>query len=128
MKILLVDDSQMMRGVQRKMLEKIGAEFLEAGHGADALAAIAKSGPVALIICDWNMPTMDGITFVRALRAIDKNTPIIMCTTETEKPRIIEALKAGVNNYLVKPFTPESFIQKVVQTLQKSKETAATAA
>ena len=127
MKILLVDDSQMMRNVQRKMLEKISTEFAEAGNGVEALSALQKSGPVGLIICDWNMPIMDGLTFVKTLRTVDKTTPVIMCTTEAEKPRIIEALKAGVNNYLVKPFTPEAFVQKVVQTLQKSKEQAAAA-
>lgn len=126
MKILLVDDSQMMRNVQRKMLEKISTEFAEAGNGVEALAAV-KAGPVGLIICDWNMPVMDGLTFVKTLRTVDKTTPVIMCTTEAEKPRIIEALKAGVNNYLVKPFTPEAFVQKVVQTIQKSKEQAAAA-
>jgi two-component system chemotaxis response regulator CheY len=67
------------------------------------------------------MPNMDGLTFVRKVRESDKKTPMIMCTTEAEKGRVLDALKAGVNNYVVKPFTPEALTEKVQQTLQKAK-------
>ena len=119
MKILLVDDSKMMRSVQRKMLEKLTTQFFEAGDGIEALQTLQQHGGMDLIIVDWNMPKMDGITMVKAVRTVDKNVTIIMCTTEVEKPRIIEALKAGVNNYIVKPFPPETFVQKISQELGK---------
>jgi two-component system chemotaxis response regulator CheY len=68
---------------------------------------------------DWNMPNMDGITLVRRVREKDKATPLIMVTTEAEKGRVIDAIKAGVNNYVVKPFTPDGLMGKVQQTLAK---------
>lgn len=120
MKILLVDDSKTMRNIQKKILETIGGiEFTEAGDGVEALSQLGK-GPFNVIIIDWNMPNMDGITLVSRIRASDKKTPLIMVTTEAEKNRIIDALKAGVNNYVVKPFTPETLVEKVKATLAKA--------
>ncbi|HVS72052.1 MAG TPA: response regulator [Phycisphaerae bacterium] len=119
MKILLVDDSRTMRNIQKKVLEALGAvEFTEANDGLEALTAIGGNPDgFALILIDWNMPNMDGITLVGRIRANDKKTPLIMVTTESEKSRIIDAIKAGVNNYALKPFTPEVLLQKVKQTL-----------
>ncbi len=126
MKLLLVDDSRTMRNVIKRSLEAIGpAEFAEAGDGAEALGVIAGSpGPFDLMLVDWNMPNMDGITFVRKVREQDKTTPIMMVTTEAEKGRVIEAIKAGVNNYAVKPFTAETLVERVTQTLSKAKAAA----
>lgn len=126
MKILLVDDSKTMRTIQRKTLEPIGGlEFVEAADGVEALAAIAANpAGFGLLLVDWNMPNMDGHTLVTKVRATDKKTPIVMCTTEAEKTRVIEAIKAGVNNYVVKPFTPEGLTEKVKQTLEKAKAAA----
>jgi two-component system, chemotaxis family, chemotaxis protein CheY len=123
MKILLVDDSKTMRNIQKKVLEQMGGvEFAEAGDGVEALAAIqATPGGFNLILVDWNMPNMDGHTFVTKVRSADKKTPMIMCTTEAEKGRVVDALKAGVNNYVVKPFTPEVLIEKVKTTMDKAK-------
>lgn len=123
MKILLVDDSKTMRTIQKKMLETLGdVEFSEAEDGVEALATIAAApGGFSLVLVDWNMPNMDGHTLVTRIRQTDKRTPLIMCTTEAEKSRVIEALKAGVNNYVMKPFTPEVLIGKVKQTLDKAK-------
>lgn len=121
MKVLLVDDSKMMRNIQKKILETMGnVEFTEAGDGVLALEAIAAAAPAKfdLILIDWNMPNMDGFTLVGRIRATDKTTPLIMVTTESEKERIIEAIKAGVNNYALKPFTPEILLGKVKQTLK----------
>lgn len=121
MKVLLVDDSKMMRNIQKKVLETLGGvEFAEAGDGIQALEVIAAAGgqKFDLILIDWNMPNMDGFTLVGKIRATDKTTPLIMVTTESEKERIIEAIKAGVNNYTLKPFTPEILIGKVKQTLK----------
>ncbi|MFI4882899.1 MAG: response regulator, partial [Phycisphaerales bacterium JB064] len=68
---------------------------------------------------DWNMPTMDGLTFLKTFRQSNKVTPVIMVTTESEKARVIEAIKAGVNNYVVKPFTPDLLSQRIQETMAK---------
>lgn len=123
MKVLLVDDSKIMRNIQKKALESIGPmEVSEAGDGLEALSVIASTpGGFDLILIDWNMPNMDGITLVRKIRQNDKKTLLIMATTEAEKPRVLEAIKAGVNNYIMKPFTPQTFVDRVKQTLEKAK-------
>ena len=123
MKCLLVDDSKTMRNIQKKVLSVVaGIEFAEAGDGVEALSVIgATAGGFDLMIVDWNMPNMDGLTFVKKVRETDKKTLMIMATTEAEKPRVINAIQAGVNNYIVKPFTPESFMEKVNATLAKAK-------
>jgi two-component system chemotaxis response regulator CheY len=126
MKILLVDDSRTMRNIQKKALEAMGpTEFSEAGDGVEAVTVLAAAhGQFDLIMIDWNMPNMDGITLVRKIRETDKKTPLIMATTEAEKTRVMEALKAGVNNYVIKPFTPEILVEKVRATLEKLKAAA----
>jgi two-component system chemotaxis response regulator CheY len=126
MRVLLVDDSRTMRNIQKKVLESLGtSEFAEAGDGLEALTVIASSPtPFDCILVDWNMPNMDGRTLIARIREKDKATPLIMVTTEAEKARVIEAIKAGVNNYVVKPFTPESLLEKVKQTLEKRKVAA----
>ncbi|MBI9017269.1 MAG: response regulator [Phycisphaerae bacterium] len=121
MKILLVDDSRTMRNIWKKVLSAMpGTECFEAGDGLEGLNAITEQGPFDLMLVDWNMPNMDGYTMITKVRTSDKTTPIIMVTTEAEKPRIIEALKAGVNNYVVKPFTPDVLLQKIEETLKKA--------
>ncbi|HMB94700.1 MAG TPA: response regulator [Tepidisphaeraceae bacterium] len=125
MRILLVDDSRTMRNIQKKALEALGpVEFAEAGDGVEAVTVLAGQGKFDLIMIDWNMPNMDGITLVRKIRESDKKTPLIMATTEAEKTRVMEALKAGVNNYVIKPFTPEILVEKVRTTLDKLKAAA----
>jgi two-component system chemotaxis response regulator CheY len=119
MKILLVDDSRTIRNIQKKALAGIGIEDVtEAADGLEALACIKASRP-DLMLVDWNMPNMDGITLVRKVRESDKTLPMIMVTTEAEKTRVVEALKAGVNNYVVKPFTAETLAEKINQTMEK---------
>src|SRR5689334_9639037 len=110
MKILLVDDSKTMRNIQKKALAGLGeVEFFEAGDGIEALGVIATTPEkFGVMLIDWNMPNMDGHTLVNKIREKDKATPLIMCTTEAEKSRVLDALKAGVNNYVVKPFTVEA--------------------
>ncbi len=113
MKILLVDDSRTIRNIQRNILKQLGYEDVaEACDGVEALTAIANKCP-DLVLVDWNMPNMDGITLVRRVREKNKTLHLIMCTTEAEKSRVIEAIKAGVNDYLVKPFTPASLTEKI---------------
>lgn len=131
MKILLVDDSKTMRNIQKKVLAALApaVEFVEAGDGVEALAAItAAPGAFDLVMIDWNMPNMDGHTLSCKIREKDKKTPLIMCTTEAEKQRVIDAIKAGVNNYVIKPFTPESLLDKVKLTLERIRATAVAAA
>ncbi len=121
MKILLVDDSRTMRNIQKNILKTMGEiNFTEAGDGLEALTAIAADHEgFNLILVDWNMPNMDGLTLVTKIRTKDRKTPIVMVTTEAEKSRVIEAIKAGVNNYVIKPFTPEGLTEKVKTTLEK---------
>lgn len=120
MRIMLVDDSKTMRNIQKSVLSQLGyTEFEEACDGQDAMSKVGAFRPDLLLV-DWNMPNMDGLTFVKAFRSQDKTTPIIMVSTESEKSRVIEAIKAGVNNYVVKPFTPDLLSQRITETLTKA--------
>lgn len=117
--IITVDDSSTMRRIIKNTLTKLGfSNVLEAGNGVEGLDVLAKN-EVDLIITDWNMPEMDGLTFVKTLRAKDeyKETPILMVTTEAAKEDILTALRSGVNNYVVKPFTPDTLQEKVNKLL-----------
>ncbi|MBI1190499.1 MAG: response regulator [Tepidisphaera sp.] len=125
MRILLVDDSKTMRNIQKAVLAQLGhTDVLEACDGQDALSKAPAFKP-ELMLVDWNMPNMDGLTFVKTWRQQNKSTPIIMVTTEAEKSRVIEAIKAGVNNYVVKPFTPDLLSQRIQETLQRAAAQAA---
>ena len=121
MKILAVDDSSTMIRIIKNTLSRIGYnDVVEANNGITALSKLGEGG-VDLILTDWNMPEMDGLTFVKQVRASDKfkKIPILMVTTEGEKNSILEALKAGVNNYIVKPFTPETLKEKMEAVIKK---------
>ncbi|MCD6327751.1 response regulator [bacterium] len=119
MKILVVDDSKTMRRIIVRSLAGLGEEdVIEAVDGADALTK-ASQDAFELILTDWNMPNLDGLGLVVKLRSEDKHkkTPIIMITTEAEKGSVVEAVKAGVNNYIVKPFTPATLKAKIQDTV-----------
>ncbi len=119
MKTLLIDDSKTMRTIQRSILSQMGhTEIEEAVDGLDALSKVGGVSPDLLLV-DWNMPNMDGLTFVKEYRAKGGSSPIIMVTTESEKSRVIEAIKAGVNNYVIKPFTPDVLSQRIEETMSK---------
>jgi two-component system chemotaxis response regulator CheY len=117
--IITVDDSSTMRRIIKNTLSKLGfTNVLEAVNGVEGLEVLANN-KVDLIITDWNMPEMDGLTFVKTLRAKEefKEVPILMVTTEAAKEDILTALRSGVNNYVVKPFTPETLQEKIFKLL-----------
>jgi two-component system chemotaxis response regulator CheY len=117
MSILVIDDSSVMRRIHRNTLLEHGvaeAEIIEAVDGADALA-IAQREVITLFLVDWNMPKLDGFQFVKSVRAIARYaaTPIIMITSEAAKYNVVEAINAGVTNYVVKPIKGDILWQKI---------------
>jgi len=119
LKILAVDDSPTMRRIIVNTLKRAGyTDVVEAQDGKDALAKL-KVESINFVITDWNMPEMDGLTFVTTMRSTDdlKEIPVLMVTTRSVKDDIIDAMKAGVNSYIVKPFTPDTLKQKIEQIL-----------
>ena len=117
MKALVVDDSAVMRKVLIGALARAGIEEVDqAGDGQEAVTA-AEAQEYGLVLMDWNMPNMLGIDAVKAIRANGKTMPIIMVTTEAEKSRVVEALKSGANNYIIKPFEPATIVTKIQEVL-----------
>ena len=123
-KFLIVDDSLTMRRIVVNALKSQGYEqVIEACDGKDAIAKLLSEG-AGFVITDWNMPEMNGLELAKWLRSNEQfeNTPILMITTRGNKDDVIEALKARVNNYIVKPFTPQGLKEKIDQ-IMKSVET-----
>ena len=102
---LIIDDSRIIRKVARRIVEDLGFEVEEAADGAEALAYCAAAMPDVVLV-DWNMPVMDGMTFLRRLRATPggERPKVLFCTIETDPARIGEALDAGADEYVMKPF------------------------
>jgi two-component system chemotaxis response regulator CheY len=120
-KILVVDDFATMRKVIRNLLKQVGyLNIVEAEDGVIALR-ILKSQKIALVISDWNMPNMTGLDLLKAVRADEelKTTPFLMVTAEALQDNVIAAVKAGVNNYIVKPFTADVLNEKITKILEK---------
>ena len=116
MKLLVVDDSSTMRRIIKNTLARLDhKDVLEGADGVEGWAALDANPDVEMLITDWNMPEMNGLELVKKVRADDRFTelPIIMVTTEGGKSEVITALKAGVNNYIVKPFTPQILKEKL---------------
>ncbi len=121
MKILVVDDFATMRKVVRNLLKQVGYENIsEAEDGAIALR-ILKSQKVDFVISDWNMPNMNGLELLKAVRADGDlaKTPFLMVTAEALQENVIAAVKAGVSNYIVKPFTAEVLNEKIKKIVEK---------
>ncbi len=115
MKALVVDDSKAMRMIIGRTLQELQFEVVEAVDGVKALELLEKEGGPDLILVDWNMPEMDGLEFVRALRGNPKwsSVPVVMVTSETELERVSKALEAGADEYVMKPFTREVLQEKL---------------
>ncbi len=118
MKILVVDDSAVMRNMIKRALSKGGveAEVLEAGDGKEGLEQVTNAPD--LILCDWNMPNMNGLEFLRAIREDGCQIPVLMVTTETHFAKKREATDAGANGFLAKPFTPEDLAAQIKETVE----------
>ena len=120
LKFLIVDDSLTMRRIVANSLKNLGYEnYVEAGDGKEALSKLASDDTINFVITDWNMPGWSGLDLVKAIRGNDKlaQLPVLMVTTRGVKEDIVEALNAKVNNYIVKPFTPQILKDKISQIL-----------
>ena len=116
MKLLVVDDSSTMRRIIKNTLARLGyKDVLEGADGVEGWNVLDSNPEIDMLITDWNMPEMNGLELVKKVRADSRFTdlPIIMVTTEGGKAEVITALKAGVNNYIVKPFTPQVLKEKL---------------
>ena len=117
MQALVIDDSRTMRMVLRRQLELLGYGVLEAGDGQQALEVLAAhaDAPPVLATVDWNMPVMNGLEFVKAVRADGhlRVVTLLMVTTESEHGQIVRALAAGAHEYLIKPFTSDALVDKL---------------
>jgi two-component system chemotaxis response regulator CheY len=113
MKVLLVDDSATMRTIQKRCLNKLGIDTIaEAEDGQQALQLFEQGG-FDVVLTDWNMPNMDGLSLLKEIRKRDRDVPVVMITTEAERARVLAAIEAGVTDYLVKPFTPDTLREKL---------------
>jgi len=123
MAILIVDDSTTMRRIVKRCLDEMGLELLEATDGLQALKIIAeKHDRIQLIILDWNVPGMTGREVLQSVRSDpdSKGIPVMMLTSEADQAFVLEALRAGVQNYLTKPFDPKVLTTKIQESLMQS--------
>ncbi len=112
-RVLVADDSSTMRKIILRSLQAVGVpEAAEAGDGDEAIRMFHE-GTYDLVLTDWNMPGKNGLEVIQEIRKTNKDVPIIMVTTEAEKTRVMEAIQAGVSDYLVKPFTADTLRQKL---------------
>lgn len=122
LRILIIDDSVVMRRIHKNILIENGIPeecLLEAGDGQEAIK-LATNEEITLFLVDWNMPRLDGFEFVKAIRTNEKyaKTPIVMITSEAAKYNVVQAINAGVTNYIVKPIKGDIFWQKVSPYIQ----------
>lgn len=121
MKVLVVDDFATMRKIVRNILKQIGFNnIVEADDGANALQVI-KNENIDFVVTDWNMPNMSGLELLKKIRSDEKSKdiPVLMVTAEGLAENVVDAVKAGVDNYIVKPFTAETVQAKIEQIFQK---------
>lgn len=121
MRVMLIDDSKDMRSIQRSVLAQLGyVEVEEAVDGQDALSKVGAFNP-ELILLDWGSPPMDGLSFVQQFRRKNRTACLIMVTSECQRSRVVEAIEAGVNGYVVKPFTPDQLAKRIRAALQRAR-------
>ena len=115
MKTLVIDDAKAMRIILKQIIQSLGGQVEEAGNGQEGLEKLKSMGQADLVLVDWNMPVMNGLDFVRAVRtdANYRKLPIMMVTTETESSQMGKALAAGANEYVTKPFTKDTIQGKL---------------
>jgi two-component system chemotaxis response regulator CheY len=118
----VIDDSRAVRKILRQFLEEEGYEVHEAANGMEALTAVHEAGSFEVALVDWNMPHINGYEFVRAIRAREhcKGMMLMMVTTETDLDRVREALEAGADEYVMKPFTKEMIKEKLRLLLERT--------
>lgn len=116
MRALVVDDSRAMRVLLSRMLKEIGFDVAEAAHGREALDRLREMGSADLALVDWNMPEMDGFEFLRAVRSDSAwdNLRVMMVTTECGMEEVVDALQAGADDYIMKPFDKEIIREKLI--------------
>ncbi|MDX2018931.1 MAG: response regulator [Deltaproteobacteria bacterium] len=117
MRAMIIDDSRAMRSMLRNFLNKLGIDVVaEAGNGREALEVFARSLPLDVALIDWNMPEMDGFSFLKIVRQNPAHAAVrmMMVTTEAEANKILDALDAGADEYLIKPFSRDGFREKLV--------------
>ncbi|MBD3419182.1 MAG: response regulator [Chitinivibrionales bacterium] len=120
MRILSVDDSQTTRQFIKNAVDVLGFEFLEAGDGREGIDLLEReNGKVNLILLDWNMPNMNGLEMLKSIKADARfqTIPVTMVTTEIERHKVVEAVGAGAKNYVMKPFSQEDLIAKIMESL-----------
>jgi two-component system chemotaxis response regulator CheY len=115
MRVLVIDDSRAMRSILRTTLIQMGHEVTEASNGKEGLDMVREKGPFELALVDWNMPVLNGLEFVVAIRSDARNASmkLVMVTTEVETSNIARALEAGADEYVMKPFTREILREKI---------------
>ena len=115
MRALVIDDSRTIRTIIGSILRQLGMDVLEAGNGLQALEQMKQNQDVELVLVDWNMPEMNGLDFIKAIRAqrVYDRVNILMVTSETELDQVTKAMNAGANEYLMKPFSREVLIAKL---------------
>ena len=111
--VLVADDSGTMRKIIIRSLNAVGIKSAVEAADGDQAVALFKPGTFDLVLTDWNMPGKTGLEVAEAIRAQDPKVPVIMITTEAEKQRVVAAIQAGVTDYLVKPFTPDTLREKL---------------
>ena len=121
MKVLVADDSGVMRKIIIRSLAAVGiTEVVEAADGAEGWEKLQDATQLTLVLTDWNMPNVTGLDFLRKIRESGSDLPVIMVTTEAEKAKVIEAIQAGVTDYLCKPFESDELREKLEKYLTLS--------
>ncbi len=120
-KILVVDDFSTMRRIVKNLLKQIGYENIEEAEDGEQAYAKLKNEKYQFVVSDWNMPNMTGIELIKKVRSDPelKDLPFLMVTAEAEKEKVVEAIKSGVNNYIIKPFTAEILKEKMEKIFEK---------